>query len=111
MQSEWPTPDQLIALAKNNPAGLEAFRHRQIEQLIASAPEAMQRRLRGLQFQIDCKRRLHRSPLGACIALSKMMFDSVYQLNDALQGLQQDDAPSVSVERQPATVTPITRAV
>ena len=105
MQSEWPDTEALIALAKQ-PAELEKFRRLQIEKLIASAPEDMQRRLRGLQFQIDCMRKLHRSPMGTCIALSKMMFDSVYQLNDALHGLQPNPA-----EAKPAVVLPFTRAV
>lgn len=111
MQSEWPNVEQLIALAKNNPDALERFRSQQIEKLIASAPEAMQRRLRGLQFQIDCKRKIHKSSMGACIALSKMMFDSVYELNDALQGLQQTETTSAARRPRTAAIIPITRAV
>lgn len=110
MQTEWPDAEQLIALAKNNPDALEQFRQQQIEKLIASAPENLQRRLRGLQFQIDCKRRLHQSPMGACIELSKMMFDSVYQLNDVLQGLRGTEEPATRPTHR-AAVIPITRAV
>ncbi len=108
MQSEWPAVDELIALAKESPAQLEAFRQREIERLIASAPESIQRRLRGLQFQIDCKRRLHTSPMGACIELSQMMFDSVSQLNSALQGVSHSKQPA---QPQVAAVLPFTKAV
>jgi hypothetical protein len=110
MQTEWPEVDQLITLAKESPAQLEAFRLREVERLIASAPESIQRRLRGLQFQIDCKRRLHTSPMGACIELSQMMFDSVSQLNNALQGIrstQHDSAPAPAM----AAVLPFTKVV
>jgi len=107
MQSEWPAVDELIALAKESPAQLEAFRRSEVERLIASAPESIQRRLRGLQFQIDCKRRLHSSPMGACIELSQMMFDSVSQLNNALQGISAQRPQT----RPVASVLPFTKAV
>jgi hypothetical protein len=110
MQSDWPAVDQLIALAQKSPAQLEAFRLSEIERLIASAPQPLQRRLRGLQFQIDCKRRLHASPMGACIELSQMMFDSVSQLNNALQGITatKDEQPNSS---RAAAILPFTKAV
>lgn len=110
MQTEWPEVDQLIALGKESPSKLEAFRLKEVERLIASAPESIQRRLRGLQFQIDCKRRLHSSPMGACIELSQMMFDSVSQLNNALQGIRAPEGSSASAPAV-AAVLPFTRAV
>lgn len=111
MQTEWPEVDQLIALAKESPAKLEAFRLREVERLIASAPESIQRRLRGLQFQIDCKRRLHSSPMGACIELSQMMFDSVSQLNNALQGIRAPQGNTAPAPAAMAAVLPFTKAV
>ncbi len=110
MQTEWPNVEQLIALAKTNPEALEQLRHQEIEKLIARAPEDLRRRLRGLQFQIDVKRRLHKSAMGACIELSKMMFDSVHELNDALQGLHQNSTAGINKQRT-AAIIPITRAV
>lgn len=92
MQSQWPTTDELIKLAKQDPEALEALRQREINALIDSAPAEMQRRLRGLQFQIDAKRKLSKTPMAACMAISKMMFDSVYELNDVLNGTKNDDA-------------------
>lgn len=91
MQSQWPTTDELIKLAKQDPEALEALRQREINALIDSAPAQMQRRLRGLQFQIDAKRELSKTPMAACMAISKMMFDSVYELNDALNGTKDGD--------------------
>lgn len=82
----FPDPEHLFELAKRNPEELESIRLREIEQLIKRAPEHLKARLRGLQFQIDCKRRAHSTPLGSCIEISKMMLDSVYSLNEALHG-------------------------
>jgi hypothetical protein len=86
MKSRWPTRDELFKLAKEDPAQLESLRAQEIEALITSAPESMQRRLRGLQFQIDAKRSLSKTPMASCLAISQMMFDSVYELNNALHG-------------------------
>ena len=86
MQSQWPSSEELEKLATTDPEALEALRQQEVEILIQAAPENMQRRLRGLQFQIDAKRHTSKSPLAACIAISEMMFSSVYQLNDALNG-------------------------
>lgn len=84
MQSQWPTTEELLKLAKEDPIALEALRQREIEALIDSAPANTQRRLRGLQFQIDAKRRASKNPMAACVAISQMMFNSVYELNEAL---------------------------
>lgn len=81
-----PSVDELIELAKRDPEGLENLRKQQIEQLITAAPEKLQNRLRGLQFQIDSRRRLHKSPMGACLMISDMMLDSLGRLNEALHG-------------------------
>lgn len=86
MNSPVLDPQNLMEIARSNPEELERIRVREVEQLISRAPAHLKQRLRGLQFQIDCKRRLHKTPLGACIEISKMMFDSVYSLNEALHG-------------------------
>lgn len=86
MQSQWPTTEQLLKLAKENPDALEALRQREIESLINSAPKKMQRRLRGLQFKIDAKRQMSKNPMASCIEISRMMFDSVQELQQCLNG-------------------------
>lgn len=78
--------DQMRALAQSNPEALERLRMQEVENVINSAPEHMRRRLRGLQFQIDCKRKAQKSPMGACIALSNMMHESLLRLNAVLNG-------------------------
>lgn len=82
----FPDSEYLFELAKSNPEELEKIRLQEVDQLIKRAPEHLKARLRGLQFQIDCKRKIHSTPLGSCIEISKMMLDSVYALNEALHG-------------------------
>lgn len=86
MNSIFFDAQRLMDLAKNHPEELERLRLEEIDNLINSAPEHMRKRLRGLQFQVDCKRRLHKNPLGACIEISRMMLDSLHSLNLAVQG-------------------------
>lgn len=99
----FPNIDQLMKLAKNDPEGLERLRLEHIETLINSAPEPTQRRLRGLQFQIDCQRRLHKHPMGACLSISKMMMASLHRLNEALQI---DTGPRSPAQPSPAQTSP-----
>ena len=83
---DWPTFEELSTMAKNDPEKFEAFRLSQIEKTIESAPSQIQNRLRGLQFQVDCQRKIHKSPMGACLAISKMMHQSLAKLHDTLNG-------------------------
>lgn len=86
MYSTLPSFDELKKLAQENPEELERFRQQQVNAIIESAPEHLRRRLKGIQFQVDCRRKLHKSAMGSCISISKMMQDSVKQLNEVLNG-------------------------
>lgn len=93
--------NQLMKLAEENPDELERLRQREIKQLIDGAPEDMQRRLRGLQFQIDCHRQKHNSsPMGSCMAISRLMIDSLNKLNQALHGTIDDAEQNAKPERK-----------
>ena len=100
MKDSLPSIDEMIKLAQTDPEALEKIRLEAIEELIGNAPEHFQRRLRGLQFEIDCKRRIHKSPLGACISISTMMLDSLNRLNEALHGMQEN-----AIGKEPKPVT------
>lgn len=76
--------DTWAHLAEHDKDEFERRRQAAIENLIASAPASSQRRLRGLQFRIDMERRRAGTPLGACVRISEMMWDSVFELNEAL---------------------------
>ena len=84
MQHEFPDSDTLLELAKNDPEELERIRQEACAKVIREAPERLERRLRGLQFQIDMERRRSKTPLEACIRISDMMHDAVWDLRCAL---------------------------
>lgn len=87
MTSTLPAFDELKQLAATAPDELEMLRQRLVEEIICCAPEECQRRLRGLQFQIDMERRLAKNPLDACIRLSRMMHESFEQMRSTLGDL------------------------
>lgn len=81
---EMPSFDELARIAKDDPAKYEEIREQLVNDLIASAPDESQRRLRGLQFQVDMERRRSKTPMASCIAISKMMHDSLYTMGQTL---------------------------
>lgn len=80
-----PSFEELETLASQDPAAFEALRAELIEDCIRSASPASEHRLRGLQFVIDSRRRLARTPMKALIEIQAMMHDSLQRLNLALQ--------------------------
>lgn len=73
--------DYLSNLYKTDPEKFEAIRTQEIENVISQAGDKEQKRLRGLQFQIDSQREIHKhSAMGACIAISQMMHESFEEL-------------------------------
>ncbi|MFL0809703.1 MAG: DUF3135 domain-containing protein [Agarilytica sp.] len=95
MHNDWPSFEELRRMAEQCPEKLEAFRNRQVEALIAAEPIELRRRLRGLQFQINCQRELHESPMASCIAISNMMHQSLQHLQQTLNGPHQTEEKTV----------------
>lgn len=87
MPGTLPAFDELKKLAESNPDGFETLRQQLVEELISSAPSAYQRRLRGLQFQVDMERLKAKNPMDSCIRISRMMHDSFEQMRSALNGV------------------------
>jgi len=82
--------DEWSRLAKDDPSAFEARRLALIESFLRQFPQPDQQRLRGLQFRIDMVRRRARSPMGACLKISSMMWESLlgsHGLKTALDGL------------------------
>ena len=73
--------DEWLDLLKRDPESFESRRLESIEELIISAPEDKQHRLRCLQWKIDRIREKMPTPLAACVAISDMMWDSLDKLN------------------------------
>jgi len=82
-----PNFDELLILAKKDPAKFESKRREYIESFFADIPEERQRRLRGLQWQIDQARLLARTPMASCLNMMNMMWDSLHLLNDHQRSL------------------------
>lgn len=84
-----PEFEELMRLAKEDPAALEQIRQAAVEDLINNAPEKHQRRLRGLQFQVDMEREKAKNPMDSCIRVSRLMHESFSKLRDTLNEAQQ----------------------
>lgn len=84
-----PCHEDLSRLARDDPSAFEELRSSLIENLIASAPEKTKPRLRGIQFQVDCLRRLSSSALGATVRIYELMWKSFLDLNYNCQDLVQ----------------------
>lgn len=114
MSFDWTT---WVTLARDNPAEFERRRLQEIEAVIAQARPEHQQRLRGLQFRIDAERQRSSSPMGACVRINRMMWDSFGELRQSLQDLQGEleGTPRprrkiASVARVPAQVLPFRSA-
>lgn len=70
--------DAMTAIAKENPTEFERLRQQAIDEAIENAPPERRARLRGLQWRIDQERR-NRTPLSACIRISRMMWDQLME--------------------------------
>jgi hypothetical protein len=79
--------DDWRELYQRDPQAFEARRLAWINELIDSAPQDQQRRLRGLMFQIDAQRQLASNPLDACIRVSSMMWERFADLKEHLNGM------------------------
>ena len=99
-------------LAQQDGDTFESMRLAAIEEFIGSAPEQQQHRLRCLQWRIEQERRLSRSPMGACIRISRMMWESaigedglVNHIRRLKEFCEEDDNPTTPSSL--ATVIPI----
>jgi hypothetical protein len=81
-----PSFDEMMRLASDDPESLESIRVQAIENFISSAPQDLQRRLRGLQFRIDATRTCSSNPMAACLKISQMMHDQLHHLLDTING-------------------------
>lgn len=86
MKSVLQTMDfnEWLRLAQQDPEAFESIRLDMIDEVIQAAPEEQRVKLRCLQWRIDQERRRSRTPLGACIRLSHLMWDRVMGENGLL---------------------------
>ena len=83
--------DTWSEMARTDPETFELMRLAAIETAIEGASESNRQRLRRLQWRIDQERRLARTPMAACLRISRMMWRTVLGpggLNDRFGELQ-----------------------
>lgn len=76
-------------LATNDPEAFEQYREKLINNFIKDLPEDKQHRMRCLQWRVDNVRKLAKTPMAACIEISRMMWESVKGEHGLLQALHQ----------------------
>lgn len=74
-------------LANTDPEAFEQHRAQVINDFIQDLPEERQQRIRCLQWRVDGIRRTSKTPMAACIEISRMMWDSVKGENGLLNAL------------------------
>jgi hypothetical protein len=95
-----------VRLARTDPAAFESLRRGLIDNLIAEAPEERRTRLRCVQWRIDQERARAQTPLGACLRVSRMMWDSVLGGGGLVEQLHQLSDPPAPARPLPAARTP-----
>ncbi len=100
--------DERVDMARSDPDRFNQLRQDLVEQFISKAPEKKRERLRSLQWRIDAEIARHSNPLGACVAISRMMeekvfgkdglIESLYALNAATHGSPNTKAAEVAEE-------------
>ena len=101
--------DAWMDLYKSDPEAFEHQREAMIQQTISKAPEQHQRRLNGLQFQIDMERRRAETPLQSCMKISSMMWEKFdhmrAQLNEFKEQQSGTEKPAVKTTESPVKAT------
>ena len=95
--------DEWAEMAREDPTAFEKMRLAAINRCIEDAPDEHRERLRRLQWRIDQERRMARTPMNACLRISRMMWDNILgqgglrerlvELGGLLQG---DSSPAAS---------------
>lgn len=102
--------DEMARLAQDDPDSFERRRQEMLTKVIEQATPEIQRRLHGLQWQIDQVRNTASNPMASCVRISKMMWDSVIEeggLLENLERLQHGDLSGRKQYRQAAIVIPL----
>ncbi|MCJ8340047.1 MAG: DUF3135 domain-containing protein [Pseudomonadales bacterium] len=80
-----PSFDHLKDLYIDDPDAFETLRTELVNNYIETASTERQQRLIGLQFQINSRRELSSNPMHSCIALSRMMHETFWDMRCSLE--------------------------
>ncbi len=81
--------DEWMQLAKDNPEAFEKKRLEAIQDVISISKDDSQKRLQGLQWQIDQMHNSSKTPMAACINISRMMWENVQGEDGLVETLNQ----------------------
>ena len=109
-ESSLPSFEALVALAKEDPIEFEVLRDQLCKQVMDQAPEHIARRLKGLQFKINLERRRSKTALKSCLEVSKLMHNSLMELDKALSNPQEFLREHHSMTNQDAASSNNTKA-
>jgi hypothetical protein len=101
--------DAWSRLAKEDPAAFEAQRAKLIREVINQAPEEFRQRIEGLQWRIDMVRQQARTPMSACIQISRMMWDAVVGDNGLVENMERLADAGKPRQMQDAAILPFRR--
>lgn len=103
-----PDFETLLKMNEEDPTSLDKLKKELIEEIIQEAPEHSQKRLRGLQFQIDSEIKISKNPMEALMKISSRMHDSFLQLRDVLNDVSNlrsgSTVKTVSIEKKEAKI-------
>jgi hypothetical protein len=85
MAYELPYFDTLMELAQEDPEAFDKLKAEAVEQTIRESEESSQRRLRGLQWQVDIELTKAKTPMEGCVKVSEMMHEKLWELQVALE--------------------------
>lgn len=89
--------DEWSMLAQNDPEAFDRKRKEVLWRVVEGNQD--NRRLSGLQCRIDLERIRAHTPLKACLCLSDMMWDSFFELKDALNHVNAGNKTMPPLER------------
>lgn len=97
------------ALAVSDPEKFEQLRQEKISAFIEDAEQDRQNRLRGLQWSVDRIRDQHsNSSMGACLALTKLMWKTFAQLSQQLETYDKSKGTDTRQCQHQADIIPFT---
>jgi len=80
--------DKMMVLARENPQEFERQRSILLDEVIQRRPDI--KWAKAFQSHIDMERRKARTPLGCCVRLYSMMWDSFLKLDEQFQGFMHE---------------------
>lgn len=101
--------EEWSALAVSDPEKFEQLRQDKISAFIEQAEQNRQNRLRGLQWSVDRIREQHtNSSMGACLALSKLMWKTFAELSQQLEAYDKAKGADTRQYQNQADIIPFT---